>query len=141
MGAYINAAGKKSMTGGYYLHISPGESFVGGGMYHPDAEALKKIRQEIDYRFNEFSSIINNKKFKAVYTKGLSNNEEIKLSRPPKGYDENNKAIEFIKLKSFIGTAPLTDAQLTSKELASTIVKAFEALHPLVLFLNKAIND
>ena len=35
---------------------------------------------------------------------------EIKLSRPPKGYDENNKAIEFIKLKSFIGNAPLTDA-------------------------------
>ena len=141
MGAYFNAAGKNSMTSGYYLHISPGESFVGGGMYNPDAEALKKIRQEIDYNFNEFNSIISNKKFKAVYTKGLSNNNEIKLSRPPKSYDENNKAIEFLKLKSIVATTPLTDEQLTDKAFSLTIVKAFEALQPLVIFLNKAVKD
>lgn len=141
MGAYFNGAGKNSMTSGYYLHISPGESFVGGGMYHPDAEALKKIRQEIDYNFNEFSSIINNKKFKAVYTKGLRNNGDVKLSRPPKGYDENNKAIEFLKLKSIVATAPLNDALLTDKSFTVTVVKAFEALHPLVIFLNKAVKD
>jgi uncharacterized protein (TIGR02453 family) len=141
MGAYFNAAGKNSMTSGYYLHISPGESFVGGGMYHPDTEALKKIRQEIDYNFKEFNSIINNKKFKTVYTKGLNNDSEVKLSRPPKGYDDNNKAIEFLKLKSIVATAPLTDEQLTDKAFASTIIKAFEALHPLVIFLNKAVED
>ncbi len=141
MGAYFNAAGKNSMTAGYYLHISPSESFVGGGMYNPDTEALKKIRQEIDYSFNEFSSIITNKKFKAVYAKGLNNNGEIKLSRPPKGYDENNKAIEFLKLKSIVATSPLKDEQLTNKQFTKTIIKAFEALRPLVLFLNTAVND
>jgi uncharacterized protein (TIGR02453 family) len=141
MGAYFNAAGKNSMTSGYYLHISPGESFVGGGMYHPDAEALKKLRQEIDYNFKEFKSIIDNKKFKAVYAKGLSNNEDVKLSRPPKGYDENNPAIEFLKLKSIVATAPLSDTEITNAKFVSTIVKAFETLHPLVIFLNKAVND
>jgi uncharacterized protein (TIGR02453 family) len=141
MGAYFNAAGKNSMTSGYYLHISPGESFVGGGMYHPDAKALKKIRQEIDYNFNEFSKITTDKKFKAVYAKGLNSDEEIKLSRPPKGYDENNKAIEFLKLKSIVATAPLNDALLTDKSFAASVVKAFEALHPLVIFLNKAVKD
>jgi len=141
MGAYFNAAGKNSMTSGYYLHISPGESFVGGGMYHPDADALKKLRQEIDYNFKEFNSIIDNKKFKAVYTKGLSNDEDVKLSRPPKGYDENNPAIEFLKLKSIVATAPLTDEQLTDKAFVSIITKAFAALQPLVMFLNKAVKD
>lgn len=141
MGAYFNAAGKNSMTAGYYLHISPSESFVGGGMYHPDAAALKKIRQEIDYNFNEFSSIINNKKFKAVYTKSLNNDDEVKLSRPPKGYEENNKAIEFLKLKSIVATTPLTDAEITNTKFVSTVVKAFEALHPLIIFLNKAVDD
>jgi uncharacterized protein (TIGR02453 family) len=141
MGAYFNGAGKNSMTSGYYLHISPGGSFVGGGMYHPDANALKKIRQEIDYNFSEFSKIITDKKFKAVYTKGLSNDEEVKLSRPPKGYDENNKAIEFLKLKSVVATAPLNDALLTDKKFTATIVKSFEALYPLIIFLNKAVGD
>ncbi len=139
-GAYINANGKKSMKAGYYLHIQPEESFVGGGLYQPDADALKKIRQEIDYNFDEFKSIINNKKFKAVYTKGLSKEGEVSLSRPPKGYDENNPAIEFIKLKSIIAMTPLTDAQLTDKKFVSTVVKAFQALHPLIVFSNKALE-
>lgn len=140
MGAYINAAGKKSMTGGYYLHIQPGGSFVGGGLYQPDADALKKIRQEIDYSFDEFKSIINNKKFKAVYTKGISTDGEVSLVRPPKGYDENNAAIEFIKLKSVVAIATLTDAELTDKKFEATVVKAFEALYPLIVFLNKAVQ-
>lgn len=140
MGAYINAAGKKSMTAGYYLHISPGESFVGGGMYQPDAEALKKLRQEIDYNFKEFNGIINTKKFKTFYTNGLNKEGDVSLSRPPKGYDENNPAIGFLKLKSIVAMAPLTDAQLTDKKFTSIVVKAFETLHPLVVFLNNAIE-
>ncbi|MEP6465574.1 MAG: DUF2461 domain-containing protein [Parafilimonas sp.] len=139
MGAYINAAGKKSMTAGYYLHIQPGNSFVGGGLYQPDADALKKVRQEIDYNFDEFVKIINNKKFKTVYTKGLSKDGEISLSRPPKGYDENNAAIEYLKLKSFVATATITDQQITDKKFIVIIVKAFEALHPLIAYLNKAL--
>jgi uncharacterized protein (TIGR02453 family) len=140
MGAYLNANGKKSITAGYYLHIQPGNSFVGGGIYQPDADALKKIRQEVDYNFDEFKKIINNKKFKAIYSKGLRMNDEVSLSRPPKGYDENNPAIDYLKLKSFVGTMPLTDSQLTDKKSVATIVKAFEALHPLVAFLNKALE-
>lgn len=140
-GASINTGGKKGMKAGYYLHSEPGQSFVGGGIYQPDGDALKKLRQEVDYNFNALKNVISNKKFKSVYTKGLSSEGEISLSRPPKGYDENNPAIKFIKLKSFIAMAPLTDAQLTDKKLTSTIVKAFEALHPLIVFLNKALGD
>jgi len=140
-GAYINANGKKSMNAGYYLHIQPGESFVGGGMYQPDTDALKKIRQEIDYNFDALKNIINNKKFKAVYSKGISKDGDVSLSRPPKGYEENNPAIEFIKLKSIVAIAPLTDAQVTDKKFVSTVVKAFEALHPLIVFLNNALEN
>ena len=138
-GASINAGGKISFNAGYYLHIQPGNSFVGGGVYHPEPDVLKKIRQEVDYNFDEFTKIINNKKFKAVYTKGLSKDGEMSLSRPPKGYDENNPAIEFLKLKSFIAMTALTDEQITDKKFVSTIVKAFEALYPLIVFLNKAL--
>jgi uncharacterized protein (TIGR02453 family) len=140
LGAYINPNGKTSMSAGYYLHIQPGESFVGGGLYHPDADALKNVRQEIDYNFDEFKAVINNKKFRAFYTKGLSKEGELSLSRPPKGYDETNPAIEYLKLKSFIATAPLTDEQVTDKKFVSIVVKAFEALQPVIVFLNKALE-
>lgn len=140
-GASINAGGKISYNAGYYLHIQPGESFVGGGVYQPMPDVLKKIRQEIDYNFDEFKKIIGSKKFKSVYTAGLSTGEGMSLSRPPKGYEENNPAIEFIKLKSVIAIAPLTDAQVTDKKFVATVVKAFEALHPLIVFLNKALAE
>ena len=76
-GASINPGGKISFKAGYYLHIQPGNSFVGGGIYQPMPDVLKKIRQEVDYNFDEFKNIINNKKFKAVYTKGLSKEGEM----------------------------------------------------------------
>jgi uncharacterized protein (TIGR02453 family) len=140
-GASINAGGKISLNAGYYLHIQPGNSFVGGGVYQPMPDVLKKVRQEVDYNFDEFNKILNNKKFKAIYKNGLSKDGEMSLSRPPKGYDENNPAIEYLKLKSFIAIAPLTDEQVTDKKFVSTVVKAFEALYPLIVFLNKALEN
>ena len=138
-GASINAGGKISFNAGYYLHIQPGNSFVGGGVYQPMPDVLKKVRQEVDYNFDAFKKIINDKKFKAIYKNGLSKEGEMSLSRPPKGYDETNPAIEYLRLKSFIAMAPLTDEQVTDKKFVATVVKAFEALHPMIVFLNNAL--
>lgn len=140
-GASINTGGKKSFKAGYYIHLQPGQSFIGGGLYDPFPEVLKKVRQEIDYNFDEFKKIISNKKFRAVYKNGLSKDDGLCLSRPPKGYDGSNPAIEFIKLKSIIAITPLPDVLLTGKKLKSTVIKSFEALRPLIIFLNKALQD
>ncbi len=32
---------------GFYLHLEPGASFAGGGLWHPEPEALFKVRQAI----------------------------------------------------------------------------------------------
>jgi len=139
MGASFSKGGKKSMLAGYYFHLEPGSSFMGGGIYMPDAEHTKKIRQEIDYSFEDFKKIIHNKKFVAQYG-GLTINEEFSLTREPKGYEKDNPAIEYIKLKSWIATYPIPDEMLTDKALPAKVVAAFEALHPLMNFLNKALE-
>jgi uncharacterized protein (TIGR02453 family) len=140
MGASINKAGRKAWnTAGYYFHFEPGNSFVGGGLYMPEPDILKKVRQEVDYSFDTFKKIISNKKFVATY-KDLDNSDEMKLSRPPKGYEADNPAIEYIKLKSFIAMTPLTDADLADKNLAKKITDAFEALQPLISFINEAVE-
>jgi uncharacterized protein (TIGR02453 family) len=139
-GASINRGGKKSLLAGYYFHCEPGQSFVGGGLWQPFPDVLKKVRQEIDYCYDEFSKIINNKKFKTTYG-DMYRGEDLSLIRPPKGYDENNPAIEFIKLKSFIAMQELNDADLTDKNLSKKIITAFEALQPLVKFINRAAES
>lgn len=138
-GASINFGGKKIMKGGYYIHCEPGGgSFVAGGIYMPEAEDLKKVRQEIDYCFDEFKKILSAKSFKTIYGE-LHTGDDMKLSRPPKGYDENNPAIEFIKLKSFIAMAKFSDDDLTSKDYSKKVLAAFAAVQPLVMFVNRAI--
>ncbi|HVT85101.1 MAG TPA: DUF2461 domain-containing protein [Chitinophagaceae bacterium] len=140
MGAYINRGGKKSIFGGYYFHCEPGESFMGGGLWMPMPPELNKVRQEIDYNLQEFKKIIGSKKFKSIY-KDLSRSEENVLSRVPKGYEPTNPAADFLKMKSFVALTNLKDSDLTSKNLISKTVEAFEALQPLVEFINEAIGS
>ena len=137
MGASFSKGGKKIQCAGYYFHLEPGASFIGGGFWMPMAPELNKIRQEIDYGAEAFYKIINKKKFKDIFG-SLSESE--KLSRPPKGYEADNPAIELLKLKSFVVMTTVKDSELTGKELASTVVDHFETMMPLVDFLNKAID-
>jgi uncharacterized protein (TIGR02453 family) len=139
MGAFINRGGKKSIYAGYYFHCEPGNNFVGGGLWMPMPNELKKVRQEIDYCFDEFSKIVSNKKFKTIYG-NVHEGDDMKLSRPPKGYDESNPAIEFIKLKSFIAMQKLDDKDMTDKNISSKIANAFDALQPMIKFLNRALE-
>jgi uncharacterized protein (TIGR02453 family) len=140
MGASIKAGGKKSLVAGYYFHLEPGgKSFVGGGLYMPDAAIVGKIRQEIDYNYAEFLKIVQNKRFVAQYG-GLDFSEGMSLVREPKGYEKENPAITYIKLKSWVATAPLSDTALQDKNLATQLTKAFEYLQPLISFLNEGIK-
>jgi len=138
MGASFTKGGKKSPLAGYYFHCEPGQCFVGGGLWMPEADTVKKVRQEIDYCYEEFSSIIRSKKFVTQYS-DLDKDKGISLIREPKGYEKDNPAIEYIKLKSWLSTKALADEELTDKNLVKKIVTAFEALQPFIDFLNKGL--
>ena len=140
-GASINAGGKSAWdSAGYYFHLEPGACFTGGGIYMPPPDALKKIRQEIDYNLPAFKKIISAKKFKTIYG-DLSRDKEYLLTRVPKGYEADNPAAEYLKLKSFIAMIKVPDADLSSRHLVKKTVAAFEALQPLIAFINDSLNE
>jgi uncharacterized protein (TIGR02453 family) len=105
----------------------------------PVPDELKKVRQEIDYNFSDFKKIIAAKKFKAVYG-DLDRSAEYTLSRVPKGYEPDNPAADYLKLKSYVALGMLSDNDLTSKDLVKKTVAAFEALQPLILFINNSLE-
>lgn len=139
-GAFICAAGKKSSTAGYYLHIEPGASFVGGGLYMPEPAQLGKIRQEIDYNLDDFLSILQDASFKKQFGT-LQQSDDIRLVRIPKGYEAEHPAAEWLKLKSFIVMKKLADADITASDMISRCTTAFKAMKPLVDFLNRAVDE
>jgi uncharacterized protein (TIGR02453 family) len=139
-GASINKGGRKAMnSAGYYFHLEPGNSFTGGGIWMPEPPELKKVRQEIDYNFADFKKIIGLKKFKSVYG-DLSKSDEYMLSRVPKGYEVDNPAAEYLKMKSYVAMIKISDADLASKDLVKKTVAAFEALQPLLEFINNSME-
>lgn len=138
MAAYFSRGGKKANVAGYYFHCEPGKSYAAGGFYSPMPAELAKIRQEIDYSFDEWKKIITNKTFKKYFPEGIDGIES--LARPPKGYDENNPAIHYLKMKHFIVSKPFTDAELQSITLVKDVAKVFETMKPMIDFLNRAVE-
>jgi len=134
--AFFNEGGKKAGSAGYYIHIEPGASFLAGGIYMPEAPVLAAIRQEIDYNLADWEKIILNPGFKKIFNKGLD--QEMVLSRPPKGYDADNPALAYLKLKSFTVSHDVDDQFFTNKNSIREITKVMKALHPMIRFLNQA---
>ncbi len=115
LAAYFNKGGKKGGGAGYYIHIEPGKSYMAAGVWMPPSEELSKIRQEIDYNFDEWKKLLSEKSFKKYFNGTIAFKES--LVRPPKGYTEDNPAIEYIKLKSFVAMCSFTQEETTSKDL------------------------
>ncbi|HTE27324.1 DUF2461 domain-containing protein [Flavitalea sp.] len=140
MGASLDRGGKKSIYAGYYIHLEPGgKSFVGGGLWMPMPEETKKVRQEIDYCLDEFRSIFESKKFKAIYG-GLYTGDDASLKKIPHGFEADNPAAPYIKLKSWLAMKPLTDVEMTSADLTKKVLAAFETLQPFIYFINRALG-
>ncbi len=138
MSAYFNRAGKKGTGAGYYVHIEPGKSFVAAGIWMPESDDIAKIRQEIDYNFDEWKKIIDSASFKKHFAEGIEKSNT--LVRPPKGYEENNPAISFIKLKSFIASRSFSDADVVASSFNTELSKTFKAVKPLIDFINRSLD-
>lgn len=134
--AYFNKNGKKGPGAGYYVHIEPGDSFIAAGVWMPESDELNKIRQEIDYNLEEWESLLNSKSFKKHFNAQLDRSDC--LSRPPKGYEEDNPAIQYLKLKSFIVRKNIPDGDLSGKKFKTDLISAFSTVKPLVDFINRA---
>src|SRR5574337_1162410 len=137
IGASMNPGGKKEHAPGYYIHFEPGECFVAGGMWMPEAPTLAKIRQEIDYNLAELKKIVSDKAFKK-YFKTLSTEDS--LTTTPKGYAKDHPGIELLKLKSFIVVCDLSDKDVLGKNFAKKAAEIFKAMKPLNDFLQRAID-
>jgi len=139
MAIYINPDGKKANSPGYYFHVEPGKSFIAAGVWMPEPAMLAKIRQEIDYNLANWKKAIGKKSFTRSFPQGLS--LEDSLVRPPKGYDTDNPAIKFLRLKSFIVTRAFSNKEITQNDMVKQLASHFKQAKPLIDFLRTAISE
>ncbi|HKK60750.1 MAG TPA: DUF2461 domain-containing protein [Salinivirga sp.] len=133
-GAFMAENGRKSSKAGYYLHIEPGNCFLGGGLYHPDSEQLKKVRQQIDYDAARLREIVSEKQFKETYG-GLTGSQ---LKTSPRDYPGDHPDIDLLRYKDFLATHFFDDKIINIGD-AEYVVNRFKVMKPLNDYLNDAL--
>ena len=136
-GTFIAKDGRKGGSPGYYLHIQPGELFLGAGIYMPDANLLRAIRTEIYNHPQEFIDLTEDADFKEKFS--LYSGDKLKTN--PKGFPKEFEHIDLLRYKSYFASISFTEKQLFADNFMDFVVENYSRLTPLVHYLNDAINE
>jgi len=132
---FRHALGKDIHAPGFYVHIANDECFFAVGCWHPEPDALGKLRDLIAQKPDKWFAARDDKKFTSQWELWGD-----RLIRPPRGYDVNHPAIEDIKRKDFAAIAPLSIKEVTGKSLVTLAEKRFAASVPFMKFLCDALE-
>ena len=131
--------GREAVGGGagFYFHFSPTRSFVGGGLWMPPRAALNGLREAIAEDQKGFERVVAAPIVKRRFG-GLGHEEMLK--RTPRGYAPDHPAAHWLRHQSFVLGRELTAKQATSARLPALLEKEYEAIRPLVRWLNRALG-
>jgi uncharacterized protein (TIGR02453 family) len=138
---HLNAArnvGSEADAGsaGYYFHLEPGgRSMIGAGIWMPPRPQLNKLRGAIAGNPKDFDKMA-----RSIPRRFGGLDDEGALKRMPRGYAEDHPAAKWLRFQSFTSGRTLTDAQVTSASLSSLLAREYEALLPLVRWLNGSLG-
>ena len=120
-----------SSAGGYF-HFSAEETFVGGGMWHPEPARLAAFRSEVDRHPGRVLAAILEPGF--VKRFGKVNGDSLK--RVPTGFPPDHPHAELLKLKDVVFGRELSDDEVFSPRLPDILVDDFAAAVPVYRFLS-----
>jgi uncharacterized protein (TIGR02453 family) len=125
--SYVN--GKEPHAPVFYLHLQPGECFAAAGVWHPDTQALTRIRTAIVREPERWI-----KSSRKLTLAGES------LTRPPKGFAPSHPLIEDIKRKDFVASVPFSETDVCSTSFIRDFARACRVMLPLVEFTSHALG-
>lgn len=126
----------KWLRGGYYLHVEPGESFIGGGFWNPEPGDLKRIRKEIAADSQTLRQILADPVF--VETFGALQGEQLKSA--PQGYSKDHPAIDLIRLKQFLVSKKFTDEEVLSASFSEIAIQTFQRMRPFFDYMSEVLT-
>ncbi|MDE6544034.1 MAG: DUF2461 domain-containing protein [Muribaculaceae bacterium] len=140
--AGINARGKSSHDGGYYIQAGPDTDasyvFSGlfGGVWEPDSATLRKLRKAITDNIEEFRDIIGNEELNRVFPGWVGE----QLKTVPKGWPKDHPDADLLRLKEY-GKACHCDEAFFSGDWTVEASRRLQLLKPLIDFLNYSIDE
>lgn len=126
----------RQLRGGYYFHIEPGNCFLAGGFYGPNAEDLKLIREDISFDPKPATAILNTADFKDTF----GNLQGEKLKTTPKGFSADDPAIELLRHKQFLLIRKFTDQQVMQPDFLTEANRTFKNMRPFFDYMSMVLT-
>jgi len=138
-GVFIaSAGGRKSQRAGYYLHLDPAGCFLSMGVWCPQPNLLKALRQSVYDNVEELNEIRSNPEFSQYFN---SFYEEEKLKTVPRGFPKDFPEAELLKLKHYLIDYKLDESSLTSNDFVVRIGGIMKCAYPFNRFLNYTVDE
>jgi uncharacterized protein (TIGR02453 family) len=120
---------------GFYVHIEPGNCFLGAGIWHPEAPVLNAIREFIVDNPHAWKEATRARAFRRDWA--LVGDS---LSRPPRGHAATHELIEDLKRKDFIACMDVPDDAIANAAFVGYVTRAYRRAAPLMAYLCMAVE-
>jgi len=123
------------LRGGYYYHVSPGDTTLALGFWNPNPKDMKLIRDNIAQDDKTLRKILNSKKITNTF-----NLHGQQLKTAPKGYPKDHPAIELLRYKQLVLTRNFTDKETLDKGFLKECVKTFKTSRPFLDYMSEILT-
>lgn len=124
------------LRGGMYVHIEPGNSFVGGGFFSPNADDLFRIRQDIELNYEDWNALFDLPQIKNTF--GNLRGEQLKTA--PKGFPKDHPGIDFLRYKQFILSHAFSNKEVLSADFASNVDATIQQFRPFFDYMSEVLT-
>lgn len=133
---FRHRAGKDVHAPGFYLHLEPGNVFMGAGLWRPEPKAAAAIREAIIEESGLWKKATRRKAFAERFE--LSGES---LKRKPKNVeDDNHPLMEDLKRKDFIAVQNFGAEAPFEADFLGTFAASCKATVPFMRFLTEAVG-
>ena len=136
---FRHEAGKSMRAPGLYVHIAADEVFLAAGIWQPEKEPLRAIRDAIVADRVGWKRATRGKAFRGDAADGWKLAGD-SLKRAPKDFDPEDPLIEDLRRKDFTAVADLKPGIESKGDFAAYCVGRFKEVRPLLRFLGEAVN-
>src|SRR5262245_56436569 len=127
---FHQSAKKAPSVPGFYLHLMPGQSFAAAGIWHPDSDALARMRESIAARSPEWMAL---KRSKLAIEGGS-------LKRPPRGFAPDHPYIDDLKRTDFVTSVRFDDRAICAPTFLNDFAATCRKMTPIVRFAARAMS-
>ena len=128
-------AGSDIHAPGIYIHLEPGNCFLGAGCWRPERGVLSAIRSAIDQDPKGWCRARDQTIKRTTFQLGGD-----RLKTSPQGFSRDHEMIGDLRRIDFIALAPLDQAELVSARVVSILVDRIREARSLMRFLCEAID-